>query len=825
MKIEINPFKEKLQLELLGLLGKFILFFQTLHGLLIDPKKRFTIQMMLLVIAFLSVGQTFIKNLSVNPLFIVLNPLYAQDQISYFDTPEAYQNELRWINQKLRMLRLRFNAQIPLNNEEIRQITQDGELSLLAGQGKEIAIRLLQNTQRIDLDRQVAYPALLNVSGQALYSQNLNALGRAQFIKALSLQSQTTAFRYGQSLNQYLIALHDQKIPKIEKEQIKTAWGQFQKMSAQHKAKSNFELQYHYAKFLYFQDDFQEAKALFKNLYALIPENLKDQNVLCQAEYFLGIIALKENDDVKNKEALFHFRRLYEILSIFEKKTDLLIQKDQEWLDLSEQKPSEEIEKSKTLSISKQSEKILGTETLKQVLKIVDSPEFEASIKANADEMPIVLQIKAVLAQTLGRLLILNDRSDLAWQFFRQIPANVDHYQQSILEMIYLLRVQKKYHMTLALIDQLISQKSISLSQYQLYLWKAEALLKMKNIEKNEILATRIYVELDEILSAEIQTIQNQNQLISSNVFAWIPKETADGFKKVFTDLRLEEIQAQRTKENLKILTGYAQVKDYPAIQLALEIIQNLKIQLSNFDQNLSQASAQWPSHQTQPQVQALYEAKAILEQRIIHVQDELLNLKKHYDQNLLNMITVLNQENEQHLSKIEKMKQALTQTAIALKTEALAQINLAKGRLILSPTEIYFIEKETVTEMIDQLIKERRFDLHPIESQSQENLANLRINHLEELIPLVEKYLEGKQDYEIDLKAIQTQISEPVLNLDQINQTSIWEMLKLPEYKGGTDFDQPTPSQSNQPSQKSNQPSQSNQPKPSQDASVDLEL
>ncbi len=734
-------------MQVIDFLGKFILFSKALVYVLIATINRFKTNFLsLIVIFFFSLGQCFFECL----------PLYAQDlvitntdELPYSDTIDAFHNELRAINQRLRNIRLRFNHQITLTEEEMRQIVSDSDLRLALGQAQELTLELAKVLKREALHLKPSFFSLIANAGRSMVYNQLIEIGFEYLRKALDVNHKSTASRYASLLNQYLILRQYLPISSAIKQEIDGYWQHLGRLAQSSKSEIKSQYVYQYGKYLYFQDELEQSKRFFMSL-------LKS-DYQAESEYFLAIIALRQEPE--SKDTLKKFQKLHEKLSIDEFYINREIQEQLEYDQIIDQSLG------KFTLIDQNEQKIIEEKTKERIKKGIDIKGLDQNLK-----------IKAVLSQTLGRLSLLAENNAQAWQYYRQIPLGFEQYQQSLLEAIYVLRKRKQYEESIPLIDQLLSQSPTDLSKLQLSLWKAEALIKSENRD----MALAIYQQLEYALKEELITIQErQSKPFDQSTMAWIPLDLAEKAKSMGVQVKLEEIQYQREREKLLEIEKWAQLKKYPAIEISIKMLRELKINLKVLENRKEKVSPYWKVR-LEDQEQ-LGEAIRILDQRIEIVIAEIEGLSLKYDQKLLKLVDQLKSEFQAIEQRIANAKSQIIDLSRYFNQVAIDTVQSYQAKLILSPTEVYFLEKEEASERIEALLAMRRFELNPILSQQNEILIlGSKFEHLEELIPLIEKYREGNADYDVDFKEINRQFSSPAMDVENFNQISISDMLNL---------------------------------------------
>lgn len=701
----------------------------------------------------------------------------ASTSLSFAERKVGVINQLRWMNQRLRALRLKLDPSLPLKEEELTQLLQSAQLGMMTGQTFEVALASSRALERQNVDSLKAYLQLLNTLGNALGGLGLSHEGSQRLYQALML-GETTPNQH----ERLLITLFERARGQLKSKQIDQLWRRYVQQCAQAKRPPSDVAQYVYAKALYFSGDLKRASEVF--LRAVNADGYQ-----LRALYFLAVIDLERQDIQAAREKLKRFEA--QIITLRSPRAQR---------SSSAQKPKEDTP----------DPKIIHTRDNLRVTLIESSPEpssrlakKEASPSSLSPELTALLedfnreelvllgsaakrslrgapplrergavldQLSAVINLALARLALLADDHLEAWTRYRQIPVGSPEqfYREGLLEAAYSLKVRGEYLRCAELLNVLIASYQRSEATVSLSLWQAEMLTKAGQTLR----ATQIYTSLEQMLNKQEIILEGgggSEVPFSPEVLAWLPEDVAERGRRFSSEVLELQLWLKRGRADLDALTAASRAKKYPLIELSEIQLDRLETQLQLLERRLPKLKQLWrrtssetPSDKeaTLTEVNRGFQqnneretnrftadqiAQSIqkLKQRLKAARGEAdrraQTLKKTLQAQLQQEARSLNQ----HEAKLNQLKEALSSASKLAQRYALQRVKDLKAQLTLGPILKDYWLKEASTATLESSLADRLIELRPLKDlQTQEVSAPTPNSSLDLLPPQHESFI-----------------------------------------------------------------------------------
>ena len=697
---------------------------------------------------------------------------------SYADRRESVINEMRWLSQHLRQIRLRLDPTLPLRAREVAERVQQAQLDLISAQSIEVVLNLFAILQRAQIERSPSYAQLLTTFGISLLQNGLIKMGISQFDRALKVE-RVLPSQYERVLLEYF----ERSRGEVPLKRLQTLWSTYIQLCAQVKRPPSSKAVYGYGKSLYFAQAFPNAR---RQMNALI----NSKHLALRSRYFIAMIALKEQNISEAQEG---FKALEPVLlkrglsASTIKPTSPAVKPSTSTPTLNGP-PGRVIKSMGRLTISQvdrssldhsqkssKSDDLLGSEGLPDDLQqMIDHMDRDVGMPlvgmrasggdlrrpAPSERGVHYLTLKSALHLTLARLSILEGDFDEAWQRYRLIPLGLPYGSEALLESTYVLRAQYKYLQCIAILDQMLAFNSDDASSYQLRLWKAEMYVKAGLPEKSR----DVYRQLKSMISRELRAVSTSDKLLfAPEVLAWVEPQQARQARTLGRKVKQQEIALRQAQFDWNALYEAHKQRRYPTLIEGDRFIQRVTQRMNHLKARVTRLSSIWSKwdqerstndrlkmnrSERDPLFKDVSGAQILkslnrLNTRVPMVSALLDQARETIPRKLPKM---LKREREKLLlieGGIQDLRQKLKVLSQSLRTAALERLKAYEAKIVLGPINLVFWKKELESDILDQLRMGRLNRLNQIKGLSiqQQSAAHSPLI-LDELIPYVEQLL-----------------------------------------------------------------------------------
>ena len=701
-------------------------------------------------------------------------------------------NRLRWINQSVRRLRLRFNSEAPLKEREVVGFIQRAEIDVGLGQADSASLMIQKAINRAQISRLFSFPDLLSSFWNTLNESGLTMLSYHNLKRALQRSDHTRRVFQKLFLNYLQVGMYldDQGFQSYSQKEVLSFWSIYRQLSQKLNQVPSTLMRYSVAKHLYLLGSFDQAESLI-NITA------QDAQFTLRSTYLKGLVAL-ERGALKQSYSLF--AQIQNTLSKRQGKLDpkksqpkakersvKRVLKDKQVQDPNHPsiiksirviEYSREDKKAENLGGEGENPYGLSDELAKLYYELEDQRERSSDmgfrLPALAERGEVLDQLQSYFHIALARLALLNDAHYEAWQWYRlSPPGETSEYVQSLLESAYTLRVRKQYDRCAHLLDQIIARYPDSKPKVELSLWKAEMLVKAKaeettRTQDKQVRVQEIYDRLESELKGAIFRLKELTKSGAKSrvrfppeVLYWLPRSLGVRVESLEVDLKSQELKVKESSAIIQEIEKESQDGRYPAIEIALVELKKQREQLETLIKQLPQLFAQWrvkpvkddPRRmvsESQGDVSQRRRAEAskyndqdILqgaEQLLSRVQatiDEVLIRQRYLQKHLKRSVRSIKGDIRRATNKLNDLNRLLEASSIEAHGQAIKKVESLQAQLKLGPTLSEWWKKELESESVEEELEQRRQKFSAINQVYREEKSAPKLMELDILDPV----------------------------------------------------------------------------------------
>ena len=684
-------------------------------------------------------------------------------------------NMLRWRNRRLRELRLRFNPEAPLKENEVNQLIQTASLGLELGQADQLSLMIRRALNRQQISKLVSYSQLLSSFWETLSESGLIAMSYQSLRKALA-RIEYTPRAYQRLLLHYLeigLQLKEREQESYTLLDIKQLWANYLNLLQRFEQVEEPIVRYSIAKHIYLLGQPKEASALLDPLSA-------DRRFKLRVLYLKGLIAL-EQGELQSAHELFlsmesqlvRFSQAHlpvEVKRVIKetpglKVVEIEVQTPQKDLKNADKRPKMAQDE------GAKSENPYGlSDELADLLKELEDGErsrsmMEVQLPATQERGEALETLKVAFHLAIARIAILRGNYAEAWQRYRNAPPRPNRiYLQSLLEAAYTLRVRGKYKWCARLIDQALAQYPDSEPKVDLTLWKAEMLVKSGQKDKAKLLYKTLEGDLERALFRLKELSRSTESApirFHAEIMYWLPRELSKRVERLEVDFKRQELSLKHARSLIAAIRSASDSGHYPAIDLAHEELKQQELKMSEFLVRFPKIKAQWDAeaqmdyersqqrrgaenNQERRQEASRFTSEDLQEgatqllSRIKVTRQELKArqdfLKAHLTSSLQSIETAIGRSER----KLAELNQQLEMSSQAAHKRATETVEGLRAQLVLGPTLGYFWDKEEATERLRGILDRQRIRFSVLSQLKQEESQAPKMKEIDLLDPIL---------------------------------------------------------------------------------------
>lgn len=474
---------------------------------------------------------------------------------------EALVRELRGIHRSLKSARATFERYERLDKTQASTQLADALLDFTQEAYLPAVMKLTELTSRPAFKRHPGHGEALAYLGESLWRIGLRDSGAARMRDAL--EGRMTPSLYRQTLTRYLtLAAQNDDLSRLRR-----YWRRYQGLRlAEELTPEDRELRYQYAKALYRGDALAESQGLFEAIDEADARHL-------QAKYFVGVIHLRRDDEVK-------------ALAAFE---DALVAHER----ATRGDPLEDRWYAEALEAEDGPSAAVDVE----LIELEEDPEVESATQKLLDpDARSEQRMGELIRLALGRMHAARDETEKAWQHYRHIPPGSPDFATALDEGISVLFHRGRfsdYAWGVRLVDQLLGQRGDDVSAARLTLRKGQLLAQATDYET----ARRTYDTMEVALRKRGDQLEaelaDDDRLFPDPVLAWSAPEDATGARRLEANVVEQEEALAEAMELFEALQGaLAKSGRLPAVERAYRLMGELEQKMDALRGRLEQARA-----------------------------------------------------------------------------------------------------------------------------------------------------------------------------------------------------------------------------------------